>query len=106
MSLDFAVARLYEAGWAPGNQSGSDRPQTPEGYPYPSPAEVKEAFQAEGLELQVRYVSLFNCYRAEWKCPQTRRQGYCVGATEPEALVFALAQLVERTSDVSETAGV
>jgi hypothetical protein len=100
---------LYDAGWDPnGNwkSARSERPRTDEGLEYPSSGEVKEAFRAEGLELQVRHVSLFNCYRAEWKCPRSGRQGYCVGATEAEALVFALAQLVESTSDVGEAAGV
>lgn len=82
MSLAYAVERLDEMGW---NGGGSLR--TSDGMAYPSKDEVEQEFAEAGLNLRLRHVALFNCYRAEWE------NGYCVGATEAEAVVFALAQL-------------
>lgn len=94
MSLEFAVERLYQVGWVPA--SGRLLQSLEDGRLYPSPTEIRREFTEAGLKLTVRHVSLFNCYRAEWSSAEEPvRGGYCVGATEAEALVFALAQLVE-----------
>jgi hypothetical protein len=87
MSLAYAVERLYEMGWAAGGEL-----EVPGGLRYPSLAEIRKEFADAGLAFQVRHVALFNCHRAEWS-GEDGTNGYCVGTTEAEAAVYALAQL-------------
>lgn len=92
MSLLDAVDRLYESGWAP--VSGRQLFRLEDGRLYPSPAEVVREFQAASLQLTIQHVSLFNCHRAEWTGRNEQFSGFCVGGTEQEAAVYALAQLI------------
>lgn len=87
MSLEYAVSRLYEMGWEGGD--GLLLQKLEDGRAYPAVADIRRYFEAEGENLVVRRVALFNCYRAEWA------SGYCVGTSEAEAAVYALAKLIE-----------
>ena len=101
MKLNFAVDRLYEAGWLP-----SDHPEglesLPDGRKFPSVLSVQREFARAGLELAIKHNLVFNCYRATWspadESPDASheaddRHGAVVGACEREAAVYALAQL-------------
>ncbi len=92
MSLEYAVDRLYESGWTP--TSGRIFKRLDDGRQYPSPDDVALEFTAAGLQLTLRHVTLFNSFRAEWVGRTERFSGYCVGETEQEAAVYALAQLI------------
>lgn len=93
MSLEYAVERLYDLGWAP--TPGRLTQRLEDGRAYPATADVLRAFGDAGLTLKIRHVALFNCHRAEWA------GGYTVGATEAEAAVFALAHLIKDRDAVS-----
>ena len=93
MNLDFSVDKLYETGWLPakGHTAGLER--LPDGRLYPSVLKIQELFAAAGFELAIRYVQLFDCYRAVWVDGSGAAAGAVVGADEREAAVYALAQL-------------
>ena len=74
---------------------GSRLERLPDGRLYPSVLRVQELFAAQGYELAIRYVQLFECYRASWTNRQGVPMGAVVGADEREAAVFALAQRKE-----------
>jgi hypothetical protein len=100
MNLDYAVDRLYEAGWIPGTDSAVER--LPDGRWYPSLLAIVREFAKAGLQLSVKHNLMFNCYRATW-APKDEaldvdhaadeRHGTVIGACEREAAVYALAQL-------------
>lgn len=90
MNLEYAVDKLYETGWQP---EASDVQRLPDGRAYPSVAQVQQLFAAQGFELLLRYVQLFDCYRAVWTDRTGTAQGAVVGADDCEAAVYALAQL-------------
>jgi hypothetical protein len=100
MNLDYAVDRLYEAGWMPVTDSALER--LADGRWYPSLAAIVREFTQAGLQLSIKHNLMFNCYRATW-APQSEpldaehvadeRHGTVVGSCEREAAVFALAQL-------------
>ncbi len=102
MNLDYAVDRLYEAGWLPAGDSAMER--LADGRWYPSMMAVVREFAAAGLQLSVKHNLMFNCYRATW-APKgegldvdheaDEKHGTVVGSCEREAAVFALAQLKE-----------
>jgi hypothetical protein len=102
MNLDYAVDRLYEAGWLPGGDSAVER--LADGRWYPSMSAVVREFAAAGLQLSVKHNLMFSCYRATW-APigegldvdhvGDERHGTVVGSCEREAAVYALAQLRE-----------
>lgn len=87
MNLQYAISKLYETGWSP--RDGRLLHQAEDGRMYPAVVDVKRVFEEDGLKLTLKNVTLFNCYRAEWP------GGYCVGSTENEAAVYALAKLLE-----------
>lgn len=100
MNLDYAVERLYEAGWTPWGDS--DLNQCPDGRWYPSVLAVQREFARAGLELSIKHNLIFNCYRATWapvgepldsNHAADERHGTVVGTCESEAAVYALAQL-------------
>ena len=96
MNLDFSVDKLYETGWQPevgaiGVTSGMER--LPDGRWYPSVLKVQGIFALAGFELAIRYVQLFDCYRAVWTDRTGAAAGAVVGSDEREAAVYALAQL-------------
>src|SRR6266567_1930068 len=85
MNLDYAVDRLYEAGWLP-----------------TADAAVEREFAAATLQLSIKHNLMFSCYRATWAPVGERldvdhetddRHGTVVGSCEREAAVYALAQL-------------
>jgi len=102
MNLDYAVDRLYEAGWMPAGDSAMER--LGDGRWYPSMMAVVREFSAAGLQLSVKQNLMFRCYRATW-APKgegldvdhvaDEKHGTVVGSCEREAAVFALAQLKE-----------
>ncbi len=91
MTLDFSVDKLYETGWHADDAEGCDR--LPDGRLFPSVMKVQAAFAAAGYELAIRYVQLFDCYRAVWTDSAGNACGAVVGSDEREAAVYALAQL-------------
>src|SRR5262249_25591549 len=95
MNLEYSVDKLYETGWQPGASSGgtAELERLPDGRLYPSMLRVQELFAAQGCELAIRCLQLFECYRAWWTDKSGSPMGAVVGADEREAAVFALAQL-------------
>lgn len=96
MNLDFSVDKLYETGWQPEPGATAKTPgmeRLPDGRLYPSVLKIQELFAAQGYELAIRYVQLFDCYRAVWTDGTGAAAGAVVGADEREAAVYALAQL-------------
>jgi hypothetical protein len=92
MSLDSAIERLYHLGWRPlGHDSNRSLSK---GRAYPSSEEVRQEFAAAGLRFHVEHVPLLGCYRAVWEGNDPRFSGYCVGTSEAEAAVAALAELI------------
>ena len=93
MSLNYAVERLYQMGW---NPSGNDVSQLPDGRVYPSVSGVEKEFADAGLRFAVKPNPKFHCVQATWSAtePQDDRHGTVVGASEAEAAVYALAQLI------------
>ena len=105
MNLDISVDKLYETGWQPevsqaqaAANAGLER--LPDGRVYPSVLKIQQIFAGAGYELAIRYVQLFDCYRAVWTDRSGTAAGAVVGADEREAAVFALAQLRKTISGV------
>src|SRR4051794_16341550 len=107
MNLEYAVERLYEAGWAPVGQQDLDA--LPDGRSFPSTLAVQREFARAGLELAIKHNMMFSCYRATWAPvgepldpahAADEKHGTIVGACEREAGVYALAQL--RASQVEQ----
>lgn len=91
MGLDFAIDELTATGWSAMDTTGCQH--TAEGRVYPGLLRVQREFAAAGFELTIRFVQLFDCYRAEWRDAQGAPAGAVVGGSESEAAVYALAQL-------------
>jgi hypothetical protein len=103
MNLEYSVEQLYETGWQPDATLRGASPELerlPDGRLYPSVLRVQQLFAAAGYELAIRYVQLFECYRASWVDRSGAPAGAVVGADEREAAVYALAQLRKMTSRV------
>lgn len=98
MSLEYAVERLLDSGWCPGEV---DLERLADGRSYPSVLSVQREFAELGLELSIKHNLVFGCYRASWApagqvhaIGQTDEcHGTVIGACEREAAVYALAQL-------------
>ena len=106
MNLDYAVDRLYEAGWLP--LGDSDLERLPDARCYPSVIAVQREFAAAGLELSIKHNLIFNCYRATWAPVgepldadhvADEKHGTVVGSSDCEAAVYALAQLRSAQSE-------
>ena len=96
MNLEFSVDKLYETGWHPESVAASsptNLERLPDGRWYPSLVKIQEIFAKAGYELAIRYVQLFDCYRAVWTDRSGAAAGAVVGSDEREAAVYALAQL-------------
>jgi hypothetical protein len=100
MNVEYAVDRLYEAGWLP--EIGVCLERLPDGRQYPSVLAVQREFARAGLELSIKHNMMFSCYRATWapigealdpSHEADEKHGTVVGACEREAAVYALAQL-------------
>jgi hypothetical protein len=96
MGLNFAVDELYAAGWSALDSSGCSH--APDGRAYPNAHRVKREFAQGGCDLTIRYVQLFDCYRAEWKDTTGQASGAVVGASEEEAAVYAMAHFLRQTA--------
>ena len=103
MNLDYAVDRLYDAGWTPSAQQELE--SLSDGRTFPSVLAIQYEFARAGLELAIKHNLMFACYRATWAPvgepldpahAADSLHGTVVGACEREAAVYALAQL--RTS--------
>lgn len=108
MNLVFSVDKLYETGWqpnpAPGAiSSGAGLERLPDGRFYPSLLKVQEIFAQSGYELAIRYVQLFDCYRAVWTDRTGTAAGAVVASDEREAAVYALAQLRKTSTQPAPT---
>ena len=90
MGLDFAIDELYATGWTALNSSGCERHTN--GTWYPSVSRVVDEFKEQNLDLSVRHIQLFDCYRAEWK-EAGQPTGAVVGRSQAEAAVYALSHL-------------
>jgi hypothetical protein len=99
MTLEYSVDKLYETGWQPTDALGCER--LPDGRLYPSVLKIQEAFVNQGFELAIRYVQLFDCYRAVWTDRSGAAAGAVVGSNEREAAVYALAQLRKSAAGVA-----
>src|SRR5690348_11752814 len=100
MNIDYAIDRLYGAGWMPG--LGMELETHHDGRRCPSVLAVHQDFARAGLELSIKHNLMFNCYRATWAPvgepldparAADARHGTVVGACEKEAAIYALAQL-------------
>ena len=100
MNLDYAVDRLYDAGWLPTANAAVER--LPDGRWFPTLAAIHREFASAGLQLSIKHNIMFNCYRATWAPNGEKlevdhktddRHGTVVGSCEREAAVYALAQL-------------
>ena len=101
MNLDYAVDRLYDAGWIPA-ATEQELETLPDGRTYPSLLAIQHEFARAGLELAIKHNLIFSCYRATWAPigepldpahAADSRHGTVIGACEREAAVYALAQL-------------
>lgn len=90
MTIDFAVDRLYEAGWNPSRDAEWET--LPDGRKVPSPSSVRREFADAGLELAIKQNFIFDCFRATWT-RDGKVEGTVIGDSEMEATVYALAQL-------------
>ena len=106
MNLNYAVDRLYEAGWLPSGEM--DLEKLEDGRTFPTVLTVQREFARAGLELAIKHNIMFHCYRAAWGPvghpldaghPADETHGTVVGTSEKEAAVFALAQLREAKAD-------
>ena len=100
MNLDYAIDRLYDAGWTP--PFDMEVESLPDGRRCPSVMAVQREFARAGMELAIKHNMIFNCYRATWAPAgepldpahaADEQHGTVVGACEREAAVYALAQL-------------
>jgi hypothetical protein len=100
VNLTYAVDRLYEIGWLPGDNMDLER--LPDGRRFPSVLAVQREFARAGLELSIKQNLMFKCYRAAWAPAgepldeghaADERHGTVVGSCQREAVVYALAQL-------------
>jgi hypothetical protein len=96
MGLDFAIDALYASGW---HAEVKGLPTHRDGRAYPSADLVRDCFAEQGLELSVRHIQLFDCYRAEWTDREGQPRGAVVGQTAEEASVYALSRLLGRAAD-------
>ena len=65
----------------------------PDGRLYPGLARIEREFRDAGFCLSLQQIELFDCCRAEWRSVDGTAAGGVVGASQPEAAVYALAQL-------------
>ena len=101
MNLEFSVDKLYETGWQPepgATAASTGMERLGDGRLYPSVLKIQEIFAGSGFELAIRYVQLFDCYRAVWTDGNGTAAGAVVGSDEREAAVYALAQLRKATA--------
>lgn len=91
MGLNFAIDELYSTGWAALDSTGCEHHA--DGRAFPRVQRIAREFTSRQLELAVRYIQLFDCYRAEWRDSTGQPCGAVVGQTEQEAAVYALAQM-------------
>jgi len=90
MGLDVAIDELYATGWSALDTLGCMHHS--DGRCYPEQTRLEREFRAIGMELSVRRIELFDCYRAEWTGEDGAILGAVVGQTACEAGVYALAQ--------------
>ena len=100
MNLEYAVDRLYEAGWC--KSATTDVETLPDGRAFPTLLGLQQEFARAGFELSIKHNLIFNCYRATWgpvgegldpAIAADELHGTVVGACPREAGVYALAQM-------------
>jgi len=89
--FDVVIDELYDTGWS--SLDSTDCDHLDDGRAYPNPDRVCSEFEQLGYSLNIRYVQLFDCYRAEWTDSAGSPAGAVVGSSEVEAAVYALVQL-------------
>jgi hypothetical protein len=102
MNLEFSVDKLYETGWQ-ADVGDAALERLPDGRAYPTVKRVQEIFAGCGFDLAIRYVQLFDCYRAVWTDRTGAAAGAVVGSDDREAAVYALAEM--RRSMATAAAG-
>lgn len=90
-ALDLAIDELYATGWSALDSTGCQH--RTDGRVFPSIVRAQKEFAQLGFELVIRFVQLFDCYRAEWSDANGNPAGAVVGSSEIEAAIYALAQL-------------
>lgn len=90
-ALDLSIDELYSSGWSALDSTGCEH--TAEGRAYPGLVRIQQEFARLGYELRLRFVQLFDCYRAEWTDAQGKAAGAVVGSSEIEAAIYALSQV-------------
>lgn len=97
MGLDFAIEQLFATGWSALDTSGCEYHK---GRCHPGLGRVMREFASAGVDLSIRKIDLFDCYRAEWRDASGHALGGVVGHTETEAAVYALA-MFRRSSQLA-----
>ncbi len=97
MGLDFAIDELYATGWSELDTSNCEIHA--DGRSIPTVVRVRQCFADAGLELSIRHIQLFDCYRAEWR-DASGTTGAVVGQSEREAAVYALSQMRRQMAHV------
>lgn len=98
MGLDFAIDELYATGWSALDSTGCSHHT--DGRAFPAVGRIADEFRAAGFELTLRFVQLFDCYRAEWRDSSGSAAGAVVGHSEAEAAVYALSQMRRQLATV------
>ena len=92
MSLAFALDELVATGWSGLDSTGCSFDV--DGRAYPTPARVQQEFAQAGFSVAIQKIDKYNCFRASWReVGQPQDAGAVVSHSEPEAAVYALAQL-------------
>ncbi len=91
MGLEFAVDQLYATGWSALDTRGCWR--LADGRAYPEQARVEAEFAEAGLDLTIKHIQLFDCYRAHWRDASGDSAGSVVAHSAEEAAVYALSQM-------------
>lgn len=99
MGLDFAIEELYASGWSTLDSTGCGCGA--DGRVFPGVDRVQSEFEASGLELTIRRMDLFGCFRAEWRLPNGQAVGAVVGQSEAEAAVYALSRMRRASAHVA-----
>jgi hypothetical protein len=98
MGLDFAIDELYATGWSALDSTGCAHHT--DGRAFPAVGRIADEFRTAGFELTLRFVQLFDCYRAEWRDGAGSAAGAVVGHSEAEAAVYALSQMRRQLATV------
>ena len=89
MGLEYAIDELLSTGWTAVDTTGCEH--APDGRLYPGVSRVRKEMARAGFSLEIKWVDLFDCHRAEWTDAAGAPAGAVVGQSEAEAAVYALS---------------